>query len=165
MIQVGSEIKKRSFVSSLRQGYIFRLKGSKPFESGAYHVFIVLNHDPVSDRVLLLVNGTSKVGKALDLMQRNPNIQNETMIYFPAGKYPFFTKDTAVNCNNVMQLDVRGLDFGTENVKTIESGTLDKGDIDRVICGVLKSRSVPEFIKAKVRKPSEVSGKDSSPVN
>lgn len=151
-MEIDPNIRKQSFISSLKQGTVFRLKGDIPFESDKYHIFIVLNNEPQSDTILLLVNGTSKVEKKLRVLHHiYHDNTNKTFVIIEANAYQFITKQTIIDCNEVNAIDVNAINFNSDDFKPIISDELSQNDIDRVINSVLNSTNVSDHIKKKIK--------------
>ena len=150
-MEINGEIKKQAFRNILKQGTVFRLKGPVPFPSDDYHVFVVLNYDPQSDELLLLVNGTSKVEKKLQYLRRiYQENATKTSVIIEAGSYHFISKQTIIDCNEVKAINLNSIDFSTDTVKAITNDELSEHDIDRIITSVLNSTNVPVYIKQKI---------------
>lgn len=136
----------------LRQGLIFKIKGSEPFESDHYHHFVVLNANPDSGEVIVLTHGTHQVISAV-IGANNQSESSETVHIIPPGKYAFFPEQTAFDCNSPNPVSFSKL------VELMQRGdliippdaALDQEDVDALIRGVLASKQVMEVIKALVR--------------
>ena len=151
-MEIDPNIRKQSFISSLKQGTVFRLKGDIPFESDKYHIFIVLNNEPQSDTVLLLVNGTSKVEKKLQILHHiYRDNANRTSVIIEANSYQFITKQTIIDCNEVKTININAINFNSDDFKPIVSDELSQSDIDKVINAVLNSTNVSDHIKQKIQ--------------
>lgn len=138
--------KKALFNTLLKQGFIFRLKGSEPFTSSDYHVFVVLNYDPTTGKLLYLVNGTSQVQKRLTALWSQSIDTNATTVAILAGKYPFFPKDTLIDCNTVSELNVSGVNFTDDTVELVYN-ELDASDIQTILQAAKNSTTVEGYIK------------------
>ena len=94
------------------------------------HYFIVLNHHPLTDDILVLVCSSSQISKVKARVKRR-NFPQSTVVELLKSEYPDFTKDSIVDCNEVFprtiaQL-VEKLRHGELRLKTImESGLVDK---------------------------------------
>ena len=151
MIQIPSDIQVNSFYRSLRQGFLFRMKGDEPFLSDEYHIFIVLNYDPHTHEALILVNGTSQVQKRLRYYHSNPQRRaDQAIIIFEAGKYPFFPKKTLIDCNSVTTCCINSTHFVNGDLQPMSERLSDE-DLQRIIEGVMNSRTIPPYIKNKIQ--------------
>jgi len=91
------------------------------------HYFIVLNKNPQTDGVLLLVCASSR----LDAVRRRRALRPETVVEISPREYPDFTRDSIVDCNTVFERSIRELqlkfDSGRLQVKAVMSpDTLEK---------------------------------------
>lgn len=150
-MEISGNIRKKVFENSLKQGSIFRLKGDTPFESEDYHIFIVLNHSPQPNEMLLLVNGTSKVEKKKAILSKiyHTDVENTTVV-LEANSYSFITKPTIIDCNDVKMVDLNTINFNSNDIKPITSDELSEEDINKIISATLNSSAVSENIKQKI---------------
>lgn len=149
-MDITENIRKASFKRSLHQGSVFRLKGNIPFDSGCYHVFVVLNYDTNTGDVLFLVNGTSRVEKRWRALEDTQRIDaKSTTVYIKAGSYNFLPKDTLFDCNTVHCVNINTLDLN--NIKIISDDTLTQEDIDKLIKATLSSPIVERFVKNEIQ--------------
>lgn len=91
------------------------------------HYFIVINKNPQTDRVLLLVCSSSQ----LQTVRRRRALRPETIVEISPREYPDFTRDSIVDCNTVFERSIQELqlkyDSGQLRVKTVMSpDTLEK---------------------------------------
>jgi hypothetical protein len=68
------------------------------FYSVEPHYFIVMNVDPSTDEVFLLLCSSSQIEKVKARRNRMPD---ETLVELSPGDYCDFTKDSIVDCNKV----------------------------------------------------------------
>ena len=128
------------------QGFVFWLKGDKPFESDKFHFFIVLNRDPKRDGFLLLVNGTSQIHKRENfLSHQNIDITATTVRLHP-GDYPFVTKETIIDCNSISTFDINELSSVQNEVRFL-SAQMSQEDVARLVMAVKNSPNVAEVYK------------------
>ena len=151
-MEISSNIQKKVFENSLKQGSVFRLKGDTPFKSEDYHIFVVLNYSPQSDEALLLVNGTSKVGKKKAILSKiYPSEVEQTTVILEANSYSFITKQTIIDCNDVKMVDLNVINFSSNDIKPITSSELSREDIGKIVSATLNSPAVSENIKQKIK--------------
>lgn len=136
-----SELKKSVLLQSLKQGTIFRQKGDYPFQSDKYHIFVVLNYDPQTGDILLLVNGTSKVEKNIDYLNKIGVDTDATTVIIEPGRYSFTPKETFFNCNSVKSFNIKNFSFEDDNTLFLKED-LTPEDIQRIINATLASHSV-----------------------
>jgi hypothetical protein len=150
-VDISPNIIKASFDSGLKQGTLFRLKGNDPFRSDDYHVFIVLNYNPDTNEALILVNGTTKIEKRLDNLNKLGVDTMKTTVRINAGKYSFFPKETMIDCNSVHTKRITMDDFRLKNILPID-GCLEDDDFEKIVSAVLESKQVPDNQKSLIRK-------------
>lgn len=150
-MDISPNIAKASFDSSLKQGTLFRLKGNDPFRSDDYHVFIVLNYNPDTNEALILVNGTTKIEKRLDNLNKLGVDTMKTTVRINAGKYSFFPKETMIDCNSVHTKRITIDDFRLKNILPIND-CLEDDDFEKIVSAVLESRQVSDNQKSLIRK-------------
>jgi len=151
-MELPNGLKESAFRSMLKQGFIFRLRGDKPFESDVYHVFVVLNYDFDNGEVLLLVNGTSRVEKRIEYLNKVGIDVDATTVVFEAGSYSFITKRTIFDCNSVKSININDIPFGNE-IRFI-GDQLSSDDIEKLIRAALASENVLESHK-KIINPKQ----------
>ena len=80
---------------TLKRGDVIRIKSKPPFESEKYHFFVVLNIDPASEDVLLLVSGTSQVQKRLEVRR------NVAVVFFRHGEGRVFVQNDQIDVGRI----------------------------------------------------------------
>jgi hypothetical protein len=83
--------------STIRPGSVFYFIENTFTTSEEPHYFIVINHNPTTDRVVLLVCTSSQI-QAVKRRRRN---LPDTTVEIKKEKYPDFKKDSIVDCNDV----------------------------------------------------------------
>ncbi len=76
--------------------------------------FVVMNQNPKTDLVLLMLSPTTQIDKKNEYLKRS-GITEETLVIVTPKEYSGFTKDSAFNCNDVFD-DVKISDL----IKKIE---------------------------------------------
>ncbi|MDA0767605.1 MAG: hypothetical protein O3A92_12375 [Verrucomicrobia bacterium] len=84
---------------SLRQGTVYYM-AERQLTSIEPHYFVVVNREPLRDRVLLLLVVTSQVEKARQRVARK-TLPAETLVEIRQTEYGAFSKDSCVDCNKV----------------------------------------------------------------
>lgn len=136
-------------MKTLRQGDAIRIRGSKPFDSDAFHVFIVLNSNISGDAVAVTVNGTTQIEKRLSYYTRlKISIDEMPLVFIGHNKYSFFSKDTCIDCNNVLTIDLSTID----NDNIICAGRIDDDDLEKIINKVLSSNQVAPIYKNMIKR-------------
>lgn len=84
---------------TLREGSVYYFP-DRSLTSAESHYFIVVNRDPLSQRLLLVAVTTTKVG---DVKQRRANCP-ETLVEFAPDSSNVFTKHCIADCNDLKQI-------------------------------------------------------------
>ncbi len=133
---------------TLRTGTVYYFR-HRELSSGEPHYFVVLNADPLSQRVILMSVFTSKVDKQERSIARSGH-PKETLIKLGPAEYPELTKESCVNCNKVFtkplaelislwpRLEKKPIDLPTEI-------------LEKILAGVELSPEVAEEEKALIR--------------
>lgn len=136
---------------TLKRGDVLRIKGNPPYESEDFHLFVVLNVDPSTEEVLLLVSGTSQVQKRLEARLKtsidNGQDVHDTTHVFNAGSYSFTSKQTLFDCNEVYS--VRMESVKRKNMLVVNT-PLSEADINLLIEKVGNSKLVAPYIKKEL---------------
>jgi hypothetical protein len=69
------------------------------------HYFIIINKNPLTDRILLLVCSSSQ----LEAVRKRRALRPETVVEISPLEYPDFTRDSNVDCNTVFEKSIREL--------------------------------------------------------
>lgn len=145
------ETYKHAVHRALKRGDILRIKSEPPFQSDSYHFFVVLNIDPASEEVLLLVSGTSQVQKQLENRMRTSGDDgqyvHDTTKVFSVESYDFFTKQTLFDCNEVYPVKLEVIE--RRNL-LVDGYALSENDIAELVVKVSNSRLVPSHIKRQL---------------
>jgi hypothetical protein len=139
---------------TLRQGSVYYMQDRR-LTSPEPHFFIVLNHAPLADRVLLLAVSTSQV-EALKLRRRTA--PPESVVELSPAAYAEFAKPSAVDCNAIFEMSVAEL---RERLRARLAGArqdLPQVAVQALVRGVLASPLVVPSHKALLR-PRGVCGR------
>lgn len=112
------------------------------------HYFIVLNHHPAEDEVILLVCASSRIQETKKRAQRR-SLPEATLVEIRKDEYPDFTTDSIVDCNYVLHRSiehlVNKLKQGDLKLKTVMESSL----VEKLRKAVLDSPVIKENIKKK----------------
>jgi hypothetical protein len=109
--------------------------------------FVILNRNPKTDRVLVLVTSTTQVLKRRSYVNR-AGISERTIVKVNASEYCVFKDDSAFNCNEVFEVSM------TDLIRKIENGgsscypKIPETVLSKLIRGVKESPIVTEEIKS-----------------
>jgi len=115
-------------------------KGRKP------HFFVVLNHNPQTDELLLMVNATTKVDNRRFEMELT-GVPEETLVVVKAGECSFLIKESAFDCNfpTIRSVDDLVLKFQQKALKMV--GEISEDLLSKLRFGVLQSPMVDDDTK------------------
>lgn len=112
------------------------------------HFFVILNHDPRKDTLLLMTIVSSQIET---VCRRRKHLPPETLVQIAATEYQPFSKESIVDCNRVFELG-RG-----ELIAKHQSGAIRNHEdlpepiLSRIIAGILASPLVSEDQKKLIR--------------
>ncbi|HRI48007.1 MAG TPA: hypothetical protein PK559_12950 [Ignavibacteriaceae bacterium] len=133
--------------ASLKSGSVYYFEDNS-LTSIEPHYFVVLNHDPSNDFLLLLVCSSSQIDK---VRIRNKNNPSTTLVEITPKDYPDFTKDSIIDCNKVFPRSVNDLVNKLKQGKLKLKSELSANIVNRLQQGVLDSSMVEESLKRILR--------------
>jgi hypothetical protein len=133
--------------ASIRSGSVYFFRHDA-FSSEHGHYFVVLNTNPVTERVILLVWASSEIAK---VKARRKNCSSETLIVVKPVQYPTFTFTSIFDCNKVLEMNIERL---IQKLKVKELSVMP--EISRqIVCqlrnGVLASNLISGRIKTQLK--------------
>jgi len=134
---------------TLRQGSVYYMQDRR-LTSAEPHFFIVLNHCPLDDQVLLLAVSTSQVQ---NLKLRRRNVPPESVVILSPAEYPEFTRPSAVDCSSLFEMTTAEL---RERISTKQAQVrrdLPPATVQALVRGVLASPLIRTEQKAMVEPP------------
>lgn len=140
MIDIPPEVQIKSII---KPGSVFYFDEGSFKTKGEPHYFIVINYTPLTDRVILLVWASSKIQA---VKRRTHNLPNTT-VEIKKGEYPAFTKDSIVNCNEVVSKTLDILIAKLEKKELKLKIELDIALLEKLRKAVLRSPLVEKNIK------------------
>lgn len=81
---------------------------------------------------------------------KKQNLSSETIVYVSKKKYPFLTKDTFINCNNLFIISQEDFIADYDRGNIIKRESLDINHFSQIRNGILKSDLVEEEYKDMV---------------
>lgn len=137
-------------LASIRSGSVFYFE-EEEVASPEAHYFVVLNKDPRTDEMLILVCASSRVAKRKAIVNRL-GFPPETLVLITSAEYPLFTKDTVIDCNRAFEKTPQSLidklKFGKLKVCT---EVMDTGIVDKLKKGIAASSQITEEVKKILR--------------
>jgi hypothetical protein len=134
--------------ASIRTGSVYYF----PYEmlhSSQAHYFVVLNIDPISEKVIILLCASSQIEKVKLRNKYNPP---ETIVQISREQYPDFTTDiTVFDCNNSVFLqNINALVERLSQNKLQLKKEMDHTLVEKLRQGVISSRQIPVNIKRQL---------------
>lgn len=94
--------------------------------------FVVLNKNPKTDTVLIMITSTSQISKKKDFIKR-ARISEKTIVTVSPAEYCIFKQESAFNCNSVFEVKIDDLIRKIE-----ENGSMNYPKISDAILAKLK---------------------------
>ena len=108
------------------------------------HYLVVLNREPVSDRVLVLACCSSSLDRNRQMCNRYPG----TYVEITPEEYPAFRTLTSVNGGGVVELPMRDLENAVRNQTVRNHDDMPADVVDRIAAAVRLSPRVANELKA-----------------
>ena len=108
--------------------------------------FVVLNANPKTDIVLIMLTSTTQIEKKYEFV-RKAGISEETIVKVTPQEYSVFTHESVFNCNDVFEIEMKDLIRKIEENGNIDYQKISESIIKRLINGVKKSPKVAEDLK------------------
>ncbi len=116
------------------------------FTSEEPHNLVILNHNPMTDEVLILVCATSDVASRVDWIRRS-GFPSETLVIVDQNDCSFLKRQSVFNCNDVIKSSVGVVCDKYKNKKLNFKGCVSDEIIQKMQAGVIASPRVEESIK------------------
>lgn len=133
-------------LGAIKTGSVFYFE-EEAISSTEPHYFVVLNKNPHTEEVLVLVCASSQVDKRKQVIQRL-GFPLETLVFVSPTEYPLFTKDTVIDCNRAYEKTPQSL------IEKLEQGKLKvcteimaDAIVQQFLAGVMVSPQVTERVK------------------
>lgn len=108
--------------------------------------FVVLNRNPKTDAVLIMLTSTRQIEKKREFVKRI-GISEKTIMEVKAKEYSVFTADSAFNCNDVFEVSMSDLIRKIEEDGSMNYPKLPTDILARLITGIKASPSVSQDTK------------------
>ena len=133
-------------LASIQKGSVYYFEEEK-LSSTEPHYFIVLNKNPRTEEVLILVCASSKVAKRQQIAH-DLKFTEGTLVLVAHSDFMLFTKDTVIDCNSVFEKTAQSLIDKLEQGKLGVCTELMPSEIvQKLTDGVIKSTQIAENIK------------------
>jgi len=128
--------------STIKSGSVYYFT-EEIFTSDEPHYFIVINQYPIKDEVVLLVCASSQIQK---VKRRRRNLPG-TIVEIERREYIDFTKDSIIDCNDVLTKKVEHLVSKLREGKLRMKTEMDMALVEKLRKAVIQSPVVEEDIK------------------
>ena len=108
--------------------------------------FVVLNLNPKTDSVLVMVTSTKQIDKKYEFIKR-AGISEDTLVKVTPKEYSTFTLESVFNCNDVIEIGIDDLIKKIEEDGSMNYPKMNKDLIMKLVKGVKESPRVTEDIK------------------
>lgn len=108
--------------------------------------FVILNSNPKTDSVLIMVTSTRQIEKKYEFIKR-AGISENTLVKVTPKEYSVFTQESIFNCNDVIEIGITDLINKIEESGSMNYPKIAKGLITKLTRGVKESPLVSEDIK------------------
>ncbi len=112
------------------------------------HYFIVLNKNPRTDEILILVCASSQVEKRRQIIKKL-DFPEETLVAVSPSEYQLFTKETVVDCNRVFEKSAQSL---IEKLEQNELKPCRESMSEEIIQRLIKGVSASNQVSGNVKK-------------
>lgn len=120
------------------------------FTSDEPHNLVILNHNPMTDEVLILVCATSDVASRVNWVKRS-GFPSETLVIVDQNDCDFLKRESVFNCNDVIKSSVDVVCSKYKDKKLKFKGCVNDEIIQKMHNGVIASPRVEESIKNLIR--------------
>jgi len=111
--------------------------------------FIVVNINPKTDEVIVLVTVTTKIDKQMEYI-KVIGADPDTIVKITPKDFEFLSKESIVNCNNHHVMTMDQLVAKIDNGGKVFHEKLPTDILNRIKAGILKSNQIPPDIKKLV---------------
>jgi hypothetical protein len=132
----------------IEQGCVFNffLDFSDARRESKNRYFVVLNSNPKTDLLLVMVTSTKQIEKKYEFIKR-ARISETTLVKVAPKEYKVFTQESIFNCNDVIEIGIDDLIKKIEENGSMDYPKISKEVIAKLVKGVKDSPLVSEDIK------------------
>jgi len=135
-----------SIPAKIKIGSVYYFQEER-FSSGEPHYFTVLNKNPRTDELLMLVCASSKVDKRRRIA-KSLGFSEKTLVVVLPSEYSIFKEETVIDCNNIFEKTIQSLvDKQEKGELKICEKLMPKEIIQKLINGALMSNQTSEEIR------------------
>ena len=156
MIDIPPKIRVRA---TIKPGSVYYFPEETIDSSGA-HYFIVLNTNPQTDTVLILVCASSKINK---VRKRRRTCPRKTLIEITSKQYSGFSRDSIIDCNRIIEKTTEQLIDKLSKGKLRMEVEMDLLLVNQIIEGVMQSPLIELRVKKMLQGAVSQTGKAIKP--
>ena len=146
MILIDPKIQIRA---TIKPGSVF-LFADEDYHNSTPHYYVTLNHEPLSDNVILLVCSVTFDGDVFCNIENSPHAY-ETFVNVTAGQCSILKKDSMFDCNRVKEKTLDKLIEKLSNKELKIIGEIEKEIVDKLRKAAILSTAIEENIKKILR--------------
>lgn len=133
---------------TLRRGAVYYLQHRR-LTSPAPHYFVVVDHNPAGDEVLVLLVASSKVE---DVKRRRQGLPAATLVEISPARYGEFSVPSIIDCNTWFSVSRGELLQKLQQGLAVEKAPMPEIVVAALRQGLLASPLVEEAVKMRVRR-------------
>jgi hypothetical protein len=132
----------------IEQGSVFNfhIDFDGPGRKSGNRYFVVMNRNPKTDKVLIMITSTTQIEKRKEFIKR-VKISEKTLVTVLQKEYPTFISESAFNCNDIHEVSMGDLIRKIEDDGSMNYPKIPDTIIKKLILGVNESPVVREEIK------------------
>lgn len=128
-------------LAAIQSGSVFYFE-EETLNTTDAHYFVVLNKDPRTEELLILVVASSQVERRREIAAQL-GFPADTLVFVSPAEYPLFTKDTVIDCNRAFEKTPQSL------VEKLEAGRLR-------VCTEVMSAEIVQKLKTGVSASTQI---------
>lgn len=132
----------------IEQGSVFNfhIDFDGPGRKSGNRYFVVMNHHPRTDSVLVMITSTTQINKRKEFVKR-AKISEKTIVIVSPKEYSVFSSESAFNCNDIHEVGMEDLIRKIEENGCMDYPKISDFILKKLIFGITESPVVTEEIK------------------
>ncbi len=132
----------------IEQGCVFNfhIDFDGPNRKSGNRYFVVMNHNPKTDKVLIMLTSTTQIEKRKKF-NKKASISEKTLIEVSPKEYPTFITESAFNCNDIHEVNIEDLIRKIENNGSMNYPKIPEQILKKLITGIKESPLITEEVK------------------
>jgi hypothetical protein len=133
--------------ASIKPGSVYYFH-EESLKSTEKHYFVVINRNPLTDEVILLVCASSQIAHVKLI---NKNCPAKTLVTIRPEDYHGFRVPSIFNCNNIFRSSIEVIMKKYNNKELLVKPEMDLKWVDALRNGVLASKQIESRVKSMLR--------------